>query len=141
MKNVFIEHGTTLKERMPIQSGSEESYVTQSVMHPGNCDITQFRLGLVELEPGQVLGEHKHNCDEIMYVLDGQGSFGVDGVEYPCGVGDGVFVGPDVVHGGHHNTGNTTWRYLYVTGQKMAPLTSVDVTLPDGTPIIPRKVE
>ena len=137
MKQIFVKHGETLKERMPIKSGKEDYYITQSVLHHGNTGLTQFRLGLVELSPGQVLGDHKHNCDEIMYVLEGKGVFGIGGQEYPAEAGDSVYVGPDVVHGNHRNTGDKTWRYLYVVGQKMEPCTSLDVRLPSGEMITP----
>ena len=130
-----------MAERMPIKSGGEESYITQSIIYHENTGIQQFRLGFVELEPGQVLGEHKHNSDEVMYCLEGTGKYIIDGKEYPVEPGDAVYVAPNVAHGGHKNTGKKTWRYLYIVGQLMEPLTSKDVVLPSGERIIPERIK
>ena len=141
MKKVFIKKGETFAERMPIKSGPRDFYITHSIIHHENTGIQQMRLGMIELEPGQVLGEHKHNCDEIMYALEGKGTWLIDGKEYSAEPGDAVYVAPDAIHGGHMNTGNTVWRYLYVVGQLMEPLTSKDARLPSGEPIIPKRIK
>lgn len=141
MKKIFIKKGEAMAERMPIKSGERESYITRSLIYHENTGIQQFRVGMIELEPEQALGEHKHNCDEIMYVLDGTGTFVVDGKEYMAEPGDAIYVGPNVVHGGHKNTGDKTWRYLYITGQVMEPLTSKDVFLPSGEQIKPERID
>lgn len=141
MKKVFVKKGEAFAERMPIKSGPRDSYITRSLIYHENTGIQQFRLGMIELEPGQVLGEHKHNCDEVMYCLEGTGKYIIAGVEYPAEPGDAVHVGPNVVHGGHKNTGKTVWRYLYITGQLMEPCTSKNVQLPSGEPIIPEAIK
>lgn len=141
MKKVLVKKGEAKVERMPIKSDAEDSYITRSLVYHENTGIQQFRLGLIELEPGKAVGEHKHNCDEIMHVLEGKGTFIIDGVEYEVKPGDSVYVAPNVVHGGHKNTGEKIWRYLYITGQVLEPLTSADVYLPSGERIKPVEIK
>ena len=70
-----------------------------------------------------------HNCDEVLYVLEGRGVFVIDGAEYEVEPGDSVYIAPNVVHGNYRNTGGTTWRYLVVVGQKLEPISMADITL------------
>lgn len=119
-----------------IEARVERVLVLQkTLVYQENTGITQMRLGMTWLEPGQEIGVHGHNCDEILYVLEGKGTFVVDGKKYEAGPGDLVYVPPDVIHGGHKNTGDKLWRYLFIVGQVLQPLESGDVCLPSGEPV------
>ena len=138
---VHIKRGEAKAERMPIKSGARDSYITKSLVYHENTGIQQFRLGMIELEPGLELGAHVHNCDEVIYFLEGKGIFRVEGKEYEVEPGDSIYVRPNAVHGPHTNTGTTTWRYLYIVGSPMRPATSEDVYLPTGERVKPTVVE
>lgn len=117
---------------MWIKSGKDDYYAVKSVVHHGNTGIQSFRIGMVELALGQVVGAHKHNCEDAFYVLEGSGVFTVDGVEYLAGAGDCGYVAPDVVHGEHRNRADTTRRSLATCGQALESLTPEHVFLPSG---------
>jgi quercetin dioxygenase-like cupin family protein len=132
MGQVYVANGEGRTDRVWIKSGDDDYYSVKSVVHHGNTGIQSFRIGMVELEAGKAVGAHKHNCEEAFYVLEGRGVFTVDGVQYPAGPGDSVFVAPNVVHGEHRNSGTALWRFLAICGQALEPLTPDHVFLPSG---------
>ena len=138
-KKVFVGKGEYMPSKMLVKyDPSGKNPKKCGLMSQVNTGLTQFRLGLVEMPPGLEIGQHIHNCDEILYTLEGKGIFTVNGVEYECGPEDMVYVGPNEVHGPQKNTGDTTWRYLFIMGQPMNPLGEDDVCFPSGEYVIPR---
>jgi len=140
-KKILVKKNEGKWERIPIKSGDREHFVAQVQAYRENVGMQQFRVGVIELEPGQMVGEHKHNCDEILYVLEGQGTFVVDGKEYEAGVGDSVYVAPNVIHGNHKNAGDKTLRYLFISGQEIAPLEEKHLHLVSGKFVTPQPMK
>jgi quercetin dioxygenase-like cupin family protein len=66
----------------------------------------KMMVGLNAFEPGQSHALHAHaGMDKMYYVLEGQGTFLLDGAEVPMSAGD-VLVAPDgVPHGVRNDSG------------------------------------
>jgi mannose-6-phosphate isomerase-like protein (cupin superfamily) len=71
-----------------------------------------FTAGLADVPPGGWLGRHRHTPAELYYVVAGQGSLTLDGVEHPVRAGSAVCVPGDVEHG-ISNTGTEPLRFFY----------------------------
>ena len=72
-------------------------------------------LGLVEIDPGRDSPLHRHNCEEVYYVLQGTGEVISDGIAHPFESGDAVYN----LEGTSHrvrNTGAETIRLVVVAG-------------------------
>src|SRR5690349_6101414 len=76
---------------------------------------SQMTLGVTDVGPGQPnpFHPHRHAQAEIYYVLSGEGTVSIDGVEHPLRAGTSVFIPGDVWHGAR-NTGRDTLKLLYV---------------------------
>lgn len=72
-------------------------------------------MGIVEIAPGAHSPLHKHNCEEVYYVLQGRGVLESDGVRYEVAQGYAVYNPPDVPHR-TFNTGDVPLRLLVVGG-------------------------
>jgi quercetin dioxygenase-like cupin family protein len=72
-------------------------------------------MGIVEVQPGCRAPAHRHNCEEVYYVLDGRGEVVSDGVPHAFEAGDAVYNAPNSVHT-VRNTGGETLRLLVVGG-------------------------
>ena len=48
-------------------------------------------MGIVEIAPGQHSPLHRHNCEEVYYVLDGEGYIESDGERFDLEAGDAVY--------------------------------------------------
>ncbi|MFN0283474.1 MAG: cupin domain-containing protein [Kineosporiaceae bacterium] len=69
--------------------------------------------GLAYLAPGGWLGRHRHAPPEVYFVVEGEGTVFLDGVEHAVTAGSSVFVPGDVEHG-IHNPGGSLLRFHYV---------------------------
>ncbi|MCM8746948.1 dimethylsulfonioproprionate lyase family protein [Thermomicrobium sp. CFH 73360] len=78
-------------------------------------------LGVVEIEPGHHSPLHRHNCEEVYYVVQGSGEVESDGVRYALRPGCAVFNRPNVMHR-VFNTGTETLRLVVVAGIMLVPL-------------------
>jgi quercetin dioxygenase-like cupin family protein len=72
-------------------------------------------MGIVEVDPGCRAPAHRHNCEEVYYVLDGRGEVTSDGVPHAFEAGDAVYNAPNSVHT-VRNTGQEPLRLLVVGG-------------------------
>ena len=81
------------------------------------------------IEPGGATPPHRHDCEEVVVVLDGEGTLLMRGEEMTFGRGDTVILPVNELHQ-IVNTGSRPLRLLAAFG--MAP---VRVELPDGTPL------
>ena len=72
-------------------------------------------MGIVEVDPGCRAPAHRHNCEEVYYVLDGRGEVVSDGVPHAFEAGDAVYNAPNSVHT-VRNTGEERLRLLVVGG-------------------------
>jgi len=129
--NIFFKKGEYFKS-VKFSTSPRDMFIMRSIIDNENTGIQQFRLALAEVEPGNSAPEHKHNCDEIFYVLEGKGTFRVEEEEYEAEPGDSLYVKADALHGPHTNTGEKLWRYLYITGQLLRPQTWHDTVIPSG---------
>lgn len=64
--------------------------------HQGDTDVSFF---LVNCEPGRVVRRHKHDYDEIVYVIEGQSTWTVNGVDCVAKEGDVLVVKAGEAHG------------------------------------------
>lgn len=79
---------------------------------PRTTSTDRFTMGVVVLEPGKGHARHNHpGCEEILYVVSGQGRQMIDigGERWePIAAGDVVHIPPDIFH----STTNTGWEPL-----------------------------
>jgi len=80
------------QEPLPASPNREFRYLVNQ--DAGCLDITQF-VGLIP--PGKA-PEHRHTYDEVIYVIEGDGTFHVDGTEAPIEPGTCIHLPPLVPH-------------------------------------------
>lgn len=119
-KYAVIKKGDCMKEQM-------KGYVARSLVHNEAHGIKSLRVGMLEIGPGEIVPKHNSAAEEIYYVLEGEGTIGVEGVNYGVSAGDIVYRAENIWHGPHVNTGGTTFRLLFVVSQPIRPATSGDV--------------
>ena len=84
-------------------------------------DAKTMCMGLVEIDPGQASPIHRHNCEEVYYVLSGEGVLEIDGEEHPLVAGGASLQRPNLTHR-VVNTGTETLRLIVVGGIMFVPL-------------------
>lgn len=95
------------REPLPASPNREFRYLVNE--EAGCLDVTQF-VGLIP--PGKA-PEHSHTYDEVIYVIDGEGVFHVDGTEEPMRPGTCIHLPPLVPHC-LENRGESNLRVLGV---------------------------
>ncbi len=103
--------------------------ITNNLVYNDKHGIKSMRMGMAEIAPGEMVPEHNSAAEEIYYVLEGKGTIGVEGTNYEVGAGDIVYRAENIWHGPHINTGNTTFKLLYIESQPMRPATSAEMWL------------
>lgn len=78
-------------------------------------------LGLVEIDPGHHSPLHRHKCEEVYYVIEGDGELEQEGERFPLHKGDAVLSRIDVPHR-VFNTGDVPIRMAVVGGIMLVPL-------------------
>jgi mannose-6-phosphate isomerase-like protein (cupin superfamily) len=87
------------------------------VIYPETGMPTQtLIMGIVEVAPGQHSPLHRHNCEEVYYVLQGRGEIESNGVRHTLATGDGVLNRPSVPHRVFNTDARETLRLLVVGG-------------------------
>ena len=94
----------------------------------GCPSVTQF-IGFVP--PGRA-PDHFHRYDEVLYVLEGQGTLHIGGEEAPLAPGVCVHLPATLVHC-LENTGDAEMRLLGVFRPSGSP---AEAYYPDGTPAV-----
>ncbi|WP_166999382.1 cupin domain-containing protein [Paramicrobacterium fandaimingii] len=84
-------------------------------------DAATLCLGVVEIDPGNHSPLHRHNCEEVYYVIEGTGHVEQDGQTFPLSTGDAVLNRVNVDHR-VFNTGDITMRLAVVGGIMLVPL-------------------
>jgi mannose-6-phosphate isomerase-like protein (cupin superfamily) len=84
-------------------------------------DAMTLCLGVVQIEPGHHSPLHRHRCEEVYYVVRGQGTLESAGRRFPLAPGCAVLNRPDVVHR-VHNTGTEVLELVVVAGVMLVPL-------------------
>ncbi len=59
---------------------------------------TQLLNGITIFDPGAAIGQHFHNCEESVMVLEGEAVAVLDGVEHRLGPGDTTWIQANVPH-------------------------------------------
>jgi quercetin dioxygenase-like cupin family protein len=72
-------------------------------------------VGIVEIPPGGNSPLHRHNCEEIYYVLQGKGEIESENLRYPFETGDAMYNKENTLHR-VFNTGDDVVRLLVVGG-------------------------
>ena len=72
-------------------------------------------LGIVEVDPGAHSPMHRHNCEEVYYVLQGRGYIESDGERYDFEAGDAIYNHENTMHCVVNN-GSETVRLCVVGG-------------------------
>jgi len=73
-------------------------------------------LGLVEVDPGHRTPLHRHNCEEVYYILEGEGEVEVEGERYKVRAGDAVYIKENLKHRIFNTHPEKTLRYIAVGG-------------------------
>ncbi len=109
----------------PMEKGAGERKPVRDlkIIYPENVDPDPktLILGVVEVDPGHHTPLHRHRCEEVYYILQGEGEVEIEGQKYPVKAGYGVFL-PEGVRHRIHNTGKEVLRYVAVGGIMMVPL-------------------
>ena len=79
-------------------------------------DARTLCMGLVEIDPGHSSPFHCHNCEEVYYVLSGEGVLEIDGKTHPLVKGGASLQRPNLKHR-VVNTGTETLRLIVVGGE------------------------
>lgn len=79
-------------------------------------------MGIVEIQPGCHTPLHRHNCEEVYYVLQGRGKLESDGALFDIEEGDAVYNRENSMHR-VFNTGDVPLRLLVVAGIMLMSLT------------------
>ena len=78
----------------------------------GHLTTSDFTAGVTHLEAGGWLGHHRHEPSEIYYVLSGEGTLTVDGVDHLVSAGTAVYIPSNSEHG-IRNDGERPLRFFY----------------------------
>ncbi len=79
------------------------------------CDNRTLVMGIVEVESESKTPLHRHNCEEVYYVLDGSGEVEIEGTRHPFKAGDAVYLRENAPHR-VLNTAANAIRLLVVAG-------------------------
>lgn len=102
-------------------------YIAKSLVYHEAHGIISMRMGMVELQPNEKVPEHCSYAEEIYYVLEGEGTIGIEGTNYEVEKGDIVYKKANVWHGPHVNKGDKPLKLLFVVSQPMKPSGAEDV--------------
>jgi quercetin dioxygenase-like cupin family protein len=70
---------------------------TIPLVTPGS-GARQLLNGITIFDPGAAIGQHFHNCEESVMVLEGDAIAVLDGVEHRLGAGDTTWIAAGVPH-------------------------------------------
>ncbi len=73
-------------------------------------------MGIVEIPPGQHSPLHRHNCEEVYYVLGGRGEVESDGERFAFEAGDAIYNRENSAHRVFNTGGAEPVRLLVVAG-------------------------
>ena len=87
-------------------------YRKKVLLTEADLDSAGGLVQLIEIAPRTFVAEHYHeHCTEVFHVLEGQGSFVIDGRTVALDVGDTLTCQPREVHS-THNSGEAPFRYV-----------------------------
>jgi quercetin dioxygenase-like cupin family protein len=111
---VFIESGDIDWETWPAELVAERGHVVwRTLLSADRTPSDSLTLGVAAMQPGDALGEHRHEQPELYFVVSGEGQVAVDGVERRVRPGTAIFLPGNTRHG-IANTGSAELRFIYV---------------------------
>jgi mannose-6-phosphate isomerase-like protein (cupin superfamily) len=82
-----------------------------------NIDPSELRFHVTEIEPGaRAHPPHTHAGVEAFYIMEGNGTFEIEGESHSLGPNEAIVLDPTQLHG-LVNTGTTRMRYLVIIAQ------------------------
>lgn len=105
----------------PMQQASGAVRDLKLIYPETGFDAKTLCLGLVEIDPGHHSPLHRHNCEEVYYVVKGRGEIESGEERYPLSPGCAVLNRPNVVHR-VRCTGEETLQLVVVAGIMLVPL-------------------
>lgn len=105
----------------PMQQANNAVRDLKLVYPDTGLDARTMCMGLVEIDPGHASPMHRHNCEEIYYVLSGNGVLEIEGEEHALVAGGASFQRPNLKHR-VVNSGDETLRLLVIGGIMLVPL-------------------
>lgn len=92
------------------------------VIHPETgFELCGLNLGIVTVPPGSNTLLHRHNCWEILYILNGTAKNVIDGKEFLAEKNDAVNVPPNVAHN-VVNESSEPIEYIWITSPPLNAL-------------------
>ncbi|MBI2080679.1 MAG: cupin domain-containing protein [candidate division NC10 bacterium] len=79
-------------------------------------DTRTLIMGIVEVPQGEHTPLHRHNCEEVYYVLGGRGEVESAGERFPFEAGDAIFNKENTAHRVFNTHPTDTLRLLVVAG-------------------------
>jgi quercetin dioxygenase-like cupin family protein len=86
---------------------------------------TQLINGITIFEPGARIGEHFHDCEESVMVLEGDAVAVLDGQEHVLGAGDTTWIAPGIPHYFRNASAEKPMRILWTYASVTATRTLV----------------
>lgn len=101
----LIARASEVEELNDPERGQKEWYPSAKL------DAKTIGFHIHELAPGQRSGTHRHTCEALLYIIEGQGATTIDGERVSWRAGDTLYVPPMVWHF-HENDGQGPARVL-----------------------------
>src|SRR5262245_2572488 len=93
--------------------------LVKRVIYPQLTGVKGATLAIVYINPGEEIVLHRHQEEELYYIISGTGTVTLDDEVVPVGPGTAVYIAPNVVHG-QRPTGNDP---LYMVAVITPPFT------------------
>ena len=78
------------------------------------CGSRQMLNGITIFDPGAAIGEHFHNCEESVMVLEGDAVAVLDGIEHRLSAGDTTWIEAGVPHFFRNASATARMRILWI---------------------------
>lgn len=110
-------------EELPVKDRGNGARTIQLVTR--RVGSTSVINGITEFDPGAKISLHKHNCEESVMVIEGEGVVEIDGERHQMRTGDTTWVPADVPHR-FINQSDTTMRIFWTYATVEATRTTIE---------------
>ena len=101
--SLVIEHGSVVEHDSLVAKSEPGTHGgggrTTGYNHFGGAPGLKLVFRKRAMHPGSAIGYHKHDHDEIYYVISGRGEYTLDGVKYDVGPGTAMLTRDGSSHG------------------------------------------